>query len=261
MRTASGAHSQQHIEPVGLGIRVLVAEDNRVNQEVVRRALESANCWVDIAEDGAQALEMFKERGYDLILMDCHMPELDGYQATGAIRNLEADTGDHTPIVALTANAARGDRERCMASGMDDYLAKPVRPGEIRGIVRRWCGAEVREMTPTPRTVSELDSPFLPGPRFNVQIAQAFLGQAPGDLAQIKEALAARDAHTLARTAHRLKSSCAVVGSPDAESLCRALETQGRANDLEGAASLVASLDREMQALETRLGQHLLAAA
>jgi CheY-like chemotaxis protein len=105
---------------------VLVAEDNVVNQRVATLLLERLGCVVDIARDGAQAVEMWSHRTYDVVLMDCQMPEKDGFEATAAIRRAERGIGTHIPIIAMTANAMTGDRERCLRAGMDSYLSKPV---------------------------------------------------------------------------------------------------------------------------------------
>jgi CheY-like chemotaxis protein len=115
---------------------VLVAEDIPVNQFVIRRMLEGCGCRVDIAVDGEEALERHAAGHYDLILMDCQMPKLDGYQATAEIRRREG-TGAHTPIVAITAHALKGDRERCLQAGMDDYVAKPLDPAVIEEVLAR----------------------------------------------------------------------------------------------------------------------------
>jgi len=120
--------------------RVLLVEDNLVNQKVARRLLEKLGCEVDVAENGVQALALFDERSYRAIFMDCQMPEMDGYTATGHIRKKER-TGNHTPIIALTANAMEGDKERCLAAGMDDYLVKPVQKKELARAVEQWVGA------------------------------------------------------------------------------------------------------------------------
>ncbi|MBV8580329.1 MAG: response regulator, partial [Candidatus Eremiobacteraeota bacterium] len=97
----------------------------------------------DVAENGRMAIDAVAERRFDLVLMDCEMPEVDGYTATRAIRASEATTGEHVPIVAMTANAMAGDREACLAAGMDDYLAKPVQLAELRDIVERYTGSVV----------------------------------------------------------------------------------------------------------------------
>ena len=120
--------------------RVLVAEDNIVNQKVAKRMLEKLGCVVDVAANGEEAVDMWSKLPYDLVLMDCQMPELDGYAATGVIREREAD-GLRTPIVAMTANAMEGDRDRCLEAGMDDYIAKPIRVEICREMLERWVRA------------------------------------------------------------------------------------------------------------------------
>jgi GAF domain-containing protein/ActR/RegA family two-component response regulator len=112
--------------PLATPLRVLVAEDNRINQMVIVRMLEKAGHRVDVVGNGREALVALGQAGYDLVLMDCQMPEMDGFEATGAIRAAERESGAHVTIVAVTANAMEGDRERCLAAGMDDYLAKPI---------------------------------------------------------------------------------------------------------------------------------------
>jgi CheY-like chemotaxis protein len=123
----------------GVRRRVLVAEDNPVNQRVAVRMLERLGVGADVASDGREAIESFDRQPYDAILMDCQMPELDGFEATAAIRAREGH-GRCTPIIAMTASAMRGDRERCLAAGMDDYLAKPVTIESLRTVLRRWLG-------------------------------------------------------------------------------------------------------------------------
>jgi signal transduction histidine kinase/ActR/RegA family two-component response regulator len=118
-------------------LRVLVAEDNRINQVVIVRMLEKAGHRVDVAGNGGEALAALARAGYDLVLMDCQMPEMDGFEATRAIRSAERETGAHVTIVALTANAMEGDRERCLAAGMDDYLSKPITPHALAAALAR----------------------------------------------------------------------------------------------------------------------------
>jgi PAS domain S-box-containing protein len=119
-------------------VRVLVAEDNPVNQKLAIRMLEKFNMSVDIAATGREVLAMLEKGAYDLVFMDCQMPEMDGYEATARIRQSEQDSGKHLPIIAMTANAMQGDREKCLSAGMDDYIAKPIRRESITEMLQKW---------------------------------------------------------------------------------------------------------------------------
>jgi two-component system, sensor histidine kinase and response regulator len=124
--------------------RVLLVEDNVVNQRVAERILERLGCRVDVVSNGLQALEALEHTGYDCILMDCQMPEMDGYEATAAIRLRETRTDHHVPIIAMTANAMQGDRERCLAAGMDDYISKPMQPNALAVLLQKYLPSPVR---------------------------------------------------------------------------------------------------------------------
>jgi len=125
----------------GREVRVLLAEDNLVNQKVSRRMLEKLGCTVDVVGDGAEALESLSNHDYDLVFLDCQMPNMDGYEAAARIRKSEGE-GRHVPVIAMTAHAMAGDREKCLASGMDDYLPKPVRLEDLRDTLERWLPKE-----------------------------------------------------------------------------------------------------------------------
>jgi CheY-like chemotaxis protein len=116
---------------------VLVVEDYLVNQELTKELLEMMSCTVDVADSGKEALNLVGKNKYDLIFMDIQMPKMDGYETTRQIRRIEGDKR-HTPIVALTANALQGDREKCLSAGMDDYISKPFRGSDLEAIIMRW---------------------------------------------------------------------------------------------------------------------------
>jgi CheY-like chemotaxis protein len=136
-------------------VHALVAEDNQVNQRLVVRMLEKIGCRADLAGDGREAVEMAQRARYDVIIMDCFMPEMDGYQATAEIRRLQSEAGVlRVPIIALTANALPADRERCLAAGMDDYLSKPVRKEDLQAALERWPAIQNALLTTPPSTRS-----------------------------------------------------------------------------------------------------------
>jgi CheY-like chemotaxis protein len=124
--------------PPGARGRILAVEDNAVNKKVITRFLEKAGFEVDVADNGLQAVAAVARVDYAAVLMDCQMPEMDGFEATAAIRASEAGTARHVPIIALTASAMGADRERCLAAGMDDYLSKPINMGELSEMLERW---------------------------------------------------------------------------------------------------------------------------
>jgi CheY-like chemotaxis protein len=119
--------------------RVLLAEDDIVNQKVAVRKLEKLSCVVDVAANGKEAVKMWETLPYDLVFMDCSMPEMDGYEATKAIRMREGTEDKHTPIIAMTASAMKEDHETCLRSGMDDFLSKPVQTGKLTEVLERWA--------------------------------------------------------------------------------------------------------------------------
>ena len=142
---APAVSTEQHLEkkppsPPGTGLHILLAEDNRVNQTLATRLLAKDGHTVVIAGDGREALAALDRESFDLILMDVQMPEMDGFEATAAIRIREKDTGAYIPIVAMTARAMSGDREKCVSAGMDDYVSKPVSLAELSAAISRVMG-------------------------------------------------------------------------------------------------------------------------
>ena len=264
--------------------RVLLAEDNGVNQVVARNMLKALGCELLIVPNGQEALDAVQRAHYDIVLMDCQMPVLDGYDATRAIRALEAGAGGQAlrriPIVALTANALVGDADLCRAAGMDDHLAKPYTRKQLGSMLARWVAPElVEDQTeakapdPTlvaPRTesrASPLDQTALDNIRavddaegsVLAEVIQMYLDELPAHLKGLRSSLEAEAGEVLAKHAHALKSASFNVGAKSVGELCRRLEKKCRSGDMVGVGDLVgaveASLDHVLPALRAELRQ------
>ena len=210
--------------------RVLLAEDSPTNRELAREQLAVLGCEVILAEDGRQAAARADQAGIDLILMDCQMPGLDGLAAARLIRSREKD-GRRVPIIAVTANAAREDRENCLAAGMDDFLAKPYRQGQLAAIMSRWLGEdEVSSALPVlePAVLRKMAALYPHDPAFAGRIVGIFQAEAEKRLGQIETALAQDDRDLLVRALHSLKSSSASLGAARLAAICRTLEEAAR---------------------------------
>ena len=138
VRRQAAQHPTAEAQPFDQSVRVLLVEDHKVNQRIARKMLTYLNCQIDLAENGRQSIENIQAQTYQAVLMDCQMPEMDGYEATRAIRLLEDPVKARVPIIAMTAHAMAGDREKCLEAGMDDYLAKPITIDEVSRVLRRW---------------------------------------------------------------------------------------------------------------------------
>jgi TMAO reductase system sensor TorS len=257
--------------------RVLLVEDNAVNQLVAQAFLKGFGLQVSLAENGRLALERVLQGHFDLILMDCQMPEMDGFEATAKIREKQRDglLRASLPIVALTANAVEGDRERCLEAGMDDYLSKPFTGDQLAAVLRRWLPAN--DAAPAPGTVA---SPLPPrqgvaavgvglvnpqaldvirnlvgtsGALLVKRVIGAYLARAPEDVAQMRRAVAAADADALRKVAHLLKSSSANVGAEQLASLCQQLETIGQNADMDKATGVLLELELEFAGVVSAL--------
>ncbi len=231
--------------------RVLVAEDNAVNQRVAVRQLQKLGYAADAVGDGREAIDALERIPYDLVLMDCQMPEMDGYVATAEIRRRE-NRGRRTPIVAMTANALEGDRDRCIAAGMDDYISKPVREAELESTLRRWLPEGDAPINPAAMaSLRELDDG---SDGLLREVIELFLGETPPRLDTIIDAVRSGDTESLWRAAHALRSGAANLGATRVVRLCDMLEKRGRGGHLEGLADLVAELrpavDEALRALQ-----------
>ncbi|MBX3209023.1 MAG: response regulator [Labilithrix sp.] len=256
------------------GTRVLVAEDNLINQEVAVGMLEQLGCEVSVVGDGRRACEALRREAFDLVLMDCQMPEMDGFQATREIRREEASRGPRrVPVIALTANALAGDRERCLEAGMDDFLSKPFNRADLFETVCRWApAAEDAAAASTPdaegaaaedpidrAALAQLESLRRPGqPDVVVRVLQMFLKTMPTEMDALDRAITIQDAASCARIAHKLKSSSASLGARRLAETLAEIERRARALDMaigDVAASLQKERESAMHALEMELSR------
>jgi len=261
--------------------RVLLAEDNPVNVEVARAMLESLDLQVDCARNGLDALQAVKEsfnaNSYDAVLMDCQMPVMDGFAATAEIRReeREAGRGRVLPIIAITATALQGDREACLAAGMDDYLSKPFSQQELAAVIGRWMAL------PLVATVHHDDAPpRLPPESVEViqrdvinrvaldkiralsrergdalvqKVIAAYVDDTPQQLRTLRSAIDGLDTGIVRRVAHTLKSASANVGAEALAALCKEMEHLGRADTTEGADAILTDMEQEFQAVRHSL--------
>jgi len=277
--------------------RVLLAEDNPVNIEVARAMLESLDLRVDCVGNGAEAVQALQAMRagagidggsggdhageyageYDAVLMDCQMPVMDGFAATAAIRREEREDGRGRvlPVIAITANALQGDREACLAAGMDDYLSKPFTQQELAAVIGRWIAL------PLAATVHHGDEPpRLPSASVEViqrevvnraaldkirmlsrergdalvqKVIAAYVDDTPRQLTTLRRAIDGLDTGNVRRIAHTLKSASANVGAESLAALCKAMEHLGRAETTEGAGAILNDMEHEFQAVRNSL--------
>jgi PAS domain S-box-containing protein len=239
-------------------LRILLAEDNPVNQEVAVHLIERRGHSVIVAENGREAVEAIERHKFDLVLMDVQMPEMGGLEATRVIREKEKGSGHHLPIIAMTAHAMQGDREQCIESGMDGYLAKPIDPKTflqtVEGISARSVGSESAENEGTAGLAGALDGKALLA-RFSGNrkllrdIVKTFREDCPRMMGRIRAALTARDAVALADGAHALKGSIGNFGDSAALETTREMEKAARQGKLDGTWELYATLEDQIASL------------
>ena len=244
-------------------LKILLAEDNLVNQKLASRLLEKRNHSVTVAMNGREALTALEKNSFDLVLMDMQMPEMDGFEATRVLREKEKSTGRHQPVIAMTALAMNGDRERCMAVGMDGYLSKPIRPAELD---------EVLDALLTPNQDLPADNANTIAPSNTVDVEQLldrldydrsllaelieiFRREYPANLQVVQRAIASQDAEAVQHAGHTLKGALGNLSATQASHLAGELEALGRGGELSGAQDLLNKLVLEltsvMRALET----------
>ena len=239
--------------------RVLLAEDNLVNQKVALRLLGKAGHQVDVANNGREALELLEKNPYDLVFMDVQMPEMDGHEATRAIRNLTSEIS-RIPVIAMTAHAMKGDRENCIAAGMDDYISKPVNPKQLNEMVLRWAGknvlrppegmemsiAPIRKDPPVDLTpLRELTCGDMD---FEREIIDLFIDDTSLRLGKLKEAIGKGDFSEIEAEAHSMKGAAANMGAEHFRALAQTLEYEGKkCGSLEGTEQGLADLVAEFE--------------
>ena len=249
------------------GLSILLAEDHAVNQKMAVRMLEALGHTATVVGDGREAVAAWEVGTFDLVLMDVQMPEMDGLEAVAAIRERERRRGGHVPVIALTAHAMKGDRQRCLAAGMDGYLSKPLKCQDL-------CDA-LATLVAGPRERAEVEATPADGttrPRFQFEplysrcgddagfvheLVASFLDTAPRAMADIEAALAAGDYTRLGAEAHGLKGICLTIGAEALASSCRELEDASRRADRSRACAALAPARSEWAELQVLLATHL----
>ncbi|MBU2693290.1 MAG: response regulator [Candidatus Eisenbacteria bacterium] len=248
-------------------VHVLLAEDNAVNQKVAGAILRKLGCTFDLAENGAQAVKMLGRNRYDLVLMDCQMPEMDGYDATRAMRRELAPGGkEKVPIVAMTANAMQGDREKCLKAGMNDYIAKPIDPQKLAGIIEKWA-SRVEEVMPSEKVTME-EGQVVKEPIFDrdelldrvmgdediVQmIAEEYFIDCPIQIAELYKALSDGDLELIQRRAHTIKGAAASMSAKGMREAACEIEAIANSGNLEAIKPAIERIETELESLRMEL--------
>jgi CheY-like chemotaxis protein/HPt (histidine-containing phosphotransfer) domain-containing protein len=235
--------------PPERSLRVLLAEDNEFNQQVVQHILARLGHTVQVAKDGREALAALRDGEFDLLLLDMHMPEIDGFRVIEAVRRGEQATGRHLPVIALTARSTSGDRERCLRAGMDEYLSKPIRRPELFAAIERvLAGRPTAE--PVPAGAAPAEALFDPAtlltacdgdPALLARMVAVFRASAPAQLGAVAEAIRNADAAALGESAHKLRGLVSAF-STTAAAVARRLEETAAAGQLDGAVGHHAAL-------------------
>jgi CheY-like chemotaxis protein/HPt (histidine-containing phosphotransfer) domain-containing protein len=261
--------------------RVLLAEDNPVNVEVAKAMLESLGLDAHCARNGEEALQAVRTGEYDAVLMDCQMPVMDGFAATAAIRRSEREAGQARvlPVIAITANALQGDREACLAAGMDDYLSKPFTQQQLAAVIGRWIALPLAasvhhdEATPQlpPESVEVIQRDVINrvaldniralshdrGDALVQKVIAAYVDDTPQHLKTLRQAIAGQDPNSVRRVAHSLKSASANVGAQKLAQLAKDMEHLGRAETTEGADVILTDMEQEFLAVRHSLSAML----
>ncbi|MEJ2104950.1 MAG: response regulator, partial [Ignavibacteriaceae bacterium] len=241
--------------------RILLAEDNIINQQVAMNILRKFGYNADVVNNGKEALRALEIMPYDLVLMDCQMPEMDGYKATGEIRNLTSKVLDHKiPVIAMTAHAMKGDREKCMEAGMDDYICKPINPQELLDIIEKWIvksdSFQRKEYTDgdinSEKNILDkkgLLDRLMGDENLASKILNEFVNDVPNKLMALKEALNNGDASSVQNHAHNLKGASANVGAIALQEVAKEIEIAVGNGSMEKTAAVISKFDEQFVAL------------
>ncbi|MEG3842669.1 PAS domain S-box protein [Microcoleus sp. herbarium14] len=260
-------------------LKILLVEDTPINQKVGMNQLRVLGCVADVANNGAEALSMVALKKYDIVLMDCQMPILDGYEATLELRRIEAadvaaglmEPHQKTVVIAMTANALKGDREKCLAAGMDDYISKPILIENLKSILQNWSvqlkievpkfnGEELKNSASDLESVvdmARLRSIAGADLEFEREILEAFVVDTGSYLEAAKGAIASGDVETLARHAHQIKGVSATAAVRLMPEMADRLQSLAESNDLEGAALIIAELEIILAGVEKLVAAEL----
>ena len=247
--------------------RILLVEDNITNQKVALNILKRFGYNADAVSNGKEAVKALEMIPYDIVLMDCQMPEMDGFEATGEIRTPESKVLDHrVPIIAMTANAMKGDREKCLEAGMDDYLCKPVNPQELNDILEKWIAKQdsslLYEATNSDKKPAQnifdkasLLDRLMGDEELANEILAGFLEDVPRKFSALKEALDKRDVSSVLREAHTLRGASADVGGKAMHEKAFEIEKAVEAGDLETVKACMPELETQFERLKEAMNR------
>jgi signal transduction histidine kinase/CheY-like chemotaxis protein len=250
---------ERDVEP-SRSLNILLAEDNPVNQRLALRLLQKRGHTVTIANNGNEALKALARTSFDLVLMDVLMPEKDGLTATAELRKRELGSGMHTPVVAMTALAMKGDRERCLEAGMDGYISKPVRPPELDSVLEGYIS--LRKTAPERKIAANFDACVneeellqrVDGDRaFLAEIAEIFRDDYPKQIRIVQESIEAGDSERIRHTAHALKGALSNMAAERATALATSLEGAGVSGNPADASRILVELEKELQRVDKKL--------
>jgi two-component system sensor histidine kinase/response regulator len=243
-------------------LNILLAEDNLVNQKLAIRLLEKRGHQVTLAQNGREALDEMEFKSFDVVLMDVQMPEMDGLEATRALRIREQSTGKHQSVVAMTALAMKGDKERCLDAGMDGYLTKPIRPQELDAVLDEYSAEQpivIAEEKPAPEAAAapinmdDLMERIDGDMGFLGELAEIFRTEYPGQMRMAREAQATGDAAAVRRIGHSLKGALANLSATTASTLAAKVEQMGKDEDLSALDATLSALSKELEHVDRTL--------